>query len=406
LHTELSVHRAVTELVYDFSKRRCPPNRSLTKSVPRQKGAPVAQGTSIKVISYALDELLNGEIVLRGVVDPSSLSELKVAGYQREVLASKKVGKLMEAIAGAGVPDIVLGMRGQQYIERNGALYLHDPVFIIDGLQRKSAAERLMLLSPEVLMNKYSLAWPAQPHLGATIHFSTTDTSEREMFERVNVGQTRLSGNVHLRNLAVTNPAVDALFKLTNDKSFALYNVVSWDQAMNRSNLVTATTYVKVAAMLHSHAGPGRNSQVHEVAGGLMRIMDNVGKPAMVANVTEFFRILDQCFHFKRVSFNGSATFVKTNFLIQLAKILSDHSNFWQDNRLVVDTAFVKKLASFPMDDPEVMRLASAGGQGAEVLYLLMVKHIDSGKRTNRLKARRGYHDRYSPISQEEGAED
>jgi hypothetical protein len=346
---------------------------------------------SIKVVSYALDELPNGEIVLRGVIDPDSLAQLCVAKYQREILSPKKVDQLVDAMSSGSVPDIVLGMRGEQFFERNGALYLQDAVFIIDGLQRRTAAMKLMQLDPG-----------SRPHLGATIHFNTTEVIEREMFEKLNLGQTKLSSNVHLRNLAEKNPAIAALLKVTDDKGFALSGAISWDQNMTRGKLMTATTFTKTAAMLHSHAGPGRSSQVLDVANGLSKIMENVGRPAFVDNVKAFYAVLDQCFGVRRVTFVQGATFLKANFLTQLARVLSDHTNFWQGDRLVVEASLVKKIAAFPVDDPEIMRLAAGSGTTGDILYWQLVKHINSGKRTRRLVSRRQLHDR--PI--EDGAGD
>src|SRR3989344_301570 len=42
-------------------------------------------------------------IILRGVVDPESLKEIKVDKYQREVLSSAKIKALMVALASSGV---------------------------------------------------------------------------------------------------------------------------------------------------------------------------------------------------------------------------------------------------------------------------------------------------------------
>lgn len=335
---------------------------------------------SIKVLNAALDETPNGEIILRGVVDCGSLRHLGVDHYQREALDNAKVRALQAAISdGGGVPDIVLGMRGERYLTREGMYYLQDEVYVVDGLQRMTAAIRVMQGNPE-----------ARPHLGATIHFDTTPESEQEMFEKLNLGQTRLSPNVTLRNFRGKNNAVNALCRLTEDKNFVLFGLVSWDQNMKRGQLITANTFVKTAAMLHSHAGPGRSNNVSDLAGGLEKIIENVGRNNFIQNTRLFFEVIDSCFGIRRVTYKNGAAFIKSQFLSQVARVLSDHTNFWDGDKLVLDAATIKKLASFPIDDPEVMRLSSSSGTAGEMLYMLIVNHLNYGKRTKRLESRRG----------------
>ncbi len=335
---------------------------------------------SIKVLNAALDETPAGEIILRGVIDCASLRHLGVDHYQREALYNAKVKALQAAISdGGGVPDIVLGMRGERFITREGVYYLQDDVYVVDGLQRMTAAIRVMQASPG-----------ARPHLGATIHFNTNAVTEQEMFEKLNLGQTTLSPNVTLRNFRDRNGAIGSLYKLTEDKNFVLHDKVSWDQNMKRGQLITANTFVKVAAMLHSHAGPGRSNNVSDLAGGLEKIVENVGKNNFIQNSRLFFEVIDSCFGIRRVAYRNGASFLKSQFLFQLARVLSDHAVFWDGDKLVLDAATIKKLASFPVNDPEVMRLSASSGTAGEMLYMLIVNHLNYGKRTKRLEPRRG----------------
>lgn len=344
----------------------------------------MADRESVKVINAALDETPQGEIVLRGVIDPDSLGFLQVDDYQREILSKEKIRKLKKALMRSRVPDIDLGMRGQRCREVSGSFYLQDPVYIVDGLQRVSAAQEMLLdESCEVI-----------PHLGAVIHFGTNEEWERERFEDLNVGQTGLSGNVTLRNKRVTVPAMDALYKLSGSEAFVLTDKICWQQQMRRGNdLLTATTLVKVVGRLHGHAGPGSGSNVIELANGLQKIMDNVGRATFIQNIRLFFDVVDQAWGIRRVAYRQGAPFLKATFLITLAKVLSDHVNFWDGDKLVVDKSVVNKLAQFPVDDPELMRLASSSGMAADTLYWHFVKHINSGRRTRRLQLRRGMYD-------------
>ena len=53
--------------------------------------------TPIKVLSGALDELTEGQIVLRGVIDPASFRGLLKPDYQRETLRESTIEGLMKA---------------------------------------------------------------------------------------------------------------------------------------------------------------------------------------------------------------------------------------------------------------------------------------------------------------------
>src|SRR3989344_3325912 len=145
---------------------------------------------SIKVRHAALDEF-DGQIVLRGRIDPVSLGDLKVGPYQRELLPKSKIGDLKTAFKdpSGSVPDLDLGMRGGNFsidkkapTEHGEVLILHDPVFIIDGLQRTTAAKELLLEGCEA-------------RIGAMIHFGTTEEWEQKRFYTLNVARTRLSPN-------------------------------------------------------------------------------------------------------------------------------------------------------------------------------------------------------------------
>lgn len=352
---------------------------------------------SIKVVSgmLDLDHDENGEeiIILRGVLDPASLERLRIDDYQREQLAAPKIDRIKQGIRSRGTPDIVLGMRGESYLEREGVMYLQDPVYIIDGYQRVTAAMRLMGEVNGVM-----------PRIGMKLHFNTDYEFEKDLFDKLNLEQTRLSGNVTLRNRRTTNPAMEALYKLTSDKGFVMKDQICWGQNMRRGDLISAVTYVKVAAMLHSHAGPGRSTGVVELAEGLKKIMDNVGQKKLVENVRVYFEIVDRCWGIRRVHFRGGATYLKSGFLLQLARVYSDHAVFWKDDLLTVDTSVQRKLSQFPISDPEVMRLSSTGGMANELLYQLLVGHINSGRRTRRLVPRRTTRDR--PLMNDIAGED
>ena len=346
---------------------------------------------SVKVINAALDETPQGEIILRGVVAADSLKLLKVDDYQREVLSNKKVMELKEALRVGSVPAITLGMRGESFRERDGNWYLDDDVYIVDGLQRVTGGLQLLAEDSGV-----------EPHIGVEIHFGTTQQSEREMFSKLNISQSKLSSNVTLRNARHEYPVMNTLYRLTTEKAFVMNGRVCWNQSMKRDDLISAVTFIKVIAMLHSHAGPGRGNNTSEIPKGLEKIVDNVGRNIFADNVRTFFDIVDQCWGVQRVAYREGAAYMRSNFLMQLARVFSDHPIFWDEDRLCVNRSEIKKLSAFPTSDPEIARLASSSGSAAiELLYMVMVKHINSGKRTRRLVARRSAND--IPIEETDG---
>lgn len=336
---------------------------------------------SVKILNAAIDEIGAGSIILRGVIDPDSLSSLQVADYQREVLPSARIGELMRAMKkGSSVPDVVLGMRGGDYTRRGDVHHLHSPVFIIDGLQRVTAGRKMLEEAGEK---------DKRPHIGAMIHFDTTVASERELFRILNSVRTKLSPNVLIRNLRHNNPAIMLLYRACNeDGSFTLHERVSWDQRVHRTHIMTALALCKVAGAIHAHIGPGRSNHFEELARGLARIMEKVGPNIFRDNVKMFFAIVDECWGVRRVVFKDGAAHMRGNFLGALATLFSRHDIFWRGNRLFVEADLKKKIASFPVTDPSVKDLASAGGVAQNMLLQLMIDHVNRGKRGNRLVSR------------------
>lgn len=337
---------------------------------------------SIKITNAALEEGPNDTIRLRGVVDSSCLHLLKSAPYQREALPLAKLGDLIEVYkTGGSVPDIELGMRGQHYVTRGDDFYLQDDVFMIDGLQRVTAAIQAMQLGCEL-----------PPRIGARISFSTDEKWEREQFRILNQDRTKLSPSILIRNMKETNEAVAMLYNLCKDSSFVLNGRVCWQQGMNRTELVTALTFLKVAGRLHGFTGRGRSNNQAEVASALERSMKTVGRNIMRDNLKTFFDVVEQCWGIRRVTYKQGAAHLSTTFMSCLADLFSNHYDFWKgdnETRLFVSQDLIRKLALFPIvSDPGVSNLAGSGGKAMEMLYTLLFNHINSGKRTRRLKTR------------------
>jgi len=344
----------------------------------------MSKPTSIKVIHGALDETPQGEIILRGIIDANSLHLIEVDDYQREVLPLTTIADIMKALETGTVPDIELAMRGGRCLDREGSYYLHDGVYVVDGLQRVTAGLELL---------KKGLT----PRIGAVIHFNTTKEWEKERFRILNLFRTKLSPNIVVRNLKDENEAVDLLYRLSTDKNFVLGNRVSWKQRMQRDELVTAVTFLKVVARLHGHVVTGtKNSNLEQIADALVRLIEITGPNVFRDNVKAFFELVDQAWGVKRIAFKEGASYIRTNFLMCLASLLSDHYDFWgrgqgngtSEHRLFIEKTLANKFHLFPVSDPQVVNLAGSTGKSRDMLYMLMLQHVNSGKRTRRLKGR------------------
>lgn len=350
---------------------------------------------SIKVINGALDVIeIDGEeiMAIRGVIDPQSLQHIQTPDYQREILSPKKIAALKEALLNGRVPDIDLGMRGESVMEREGVFYLQDPVFVIDGLQRKTAAFEMVQ------------SGAGNPHIGALIHIGTTENWERKRFEDLNLGQTGLSNNVTLRNMAKSHDGAGVMLRVSQDRGFVLHRKITWGQQMARGDLITAITFYKVVGRLHSHAGPGKGG-VRDIAKGLDKIIKNVGKNNFMHNVRQFFALVDETFGVANVAYRNTAVQLKSSFLLALAGIVSDHESFWEGDKLEVPAHIKKKLATFPITDPHVGQLAGSAGKASFLLEQMLIEHINAGKRTRRLKKRSGLGDEEFDEFDEDGDE-
>lgn len=328
---------------------------------------------SVRVFNGALDER-GTDTVLRGVVSPDTFHLLQVAPYQREILPQATIAGLMHALQEGRVPDIVLGMRGsRQSDDGRGVIRLLDPVFVIDGLQRVTAARELLKRGT------------ATPHLGATILFDTTEESERDLFRRLNVERINLSTNVVLRNDRADVPVLDVLARLCEAPEFCLSGRVCWQQRMARNHLVTAVTFVKVVAMLHSRFGGPKESHLDRLVRGLQTVMEQRGQQFIRQNTQTLFDIVEECWGVRRIAYRDGAVYMRLAFLISLAELFTKFDVFWQGGTLQVERGYRRKLSTFPLDDPHIAKLAGSGLAPRALLFRLLLDHVNSGKRTRRL---------------------
>lgn len=281
-------------------------------------------------------------------------------------------------VAGSNPAGPTINYASKNSILIYGYFFLQDPVYIVDGLQRVSAALELMKQGDA-----------RKPRIGVSVHFGTNMTWERKRFDILNSKQKRLSPNVLLKNDRHDNPAIATLFTMTkSDNTFVLRDRVSWAQRMERKKLLTAMTLCRVAGALHAHVGPGRSRGRQALANGNNVIMERIGRNTYRDNIRVFFDFVDECWGVKRVTYKQGANWLKENFLLTLATFLSRHEAFWRGDRLFIEAPLAKKIASFEVADPYVAQLSAAGSTASSILYQLLVEHVNSGKRTKRLRPR------------------
>lgn len=330
---------------------------------------------SIRIKSAALDEE-DGDIILRGRIDPEHLPRLKVDTYQRERVKQAKIDTMVHAMeAGETLPDIELSMRGHRTREeKDGSFVLLDPTYITDGYQRTTAA---LLLKEK----------GGSPRLGATVHFGKDEAWERERFTRLNLGQTRLSANILIRNARETSKAIQALCALSEDATFPLARRVGWSQNRIRGQLLSAMTFARVAASLHAGIYGTRHALVQPLIEALNVVSSMIGR-TFVENVRIFWHAIDSCFGVRTITYVQGAPQIKQTFLLVMARLLAEHAEFWREHTLTFGPDILHKIKTFPMDDPQVVRLAGSGGKAADLLYDLLVEHVNKGRRSGRLHRR------------------
>lgn len=341
----------------------------------------------VHVFNAALDEVATtrgNQIVLRGVIHPQSLKLLRIAGYQREALPDSSLTSLWNALQNKeSLPDIELGMRGYSYDNKSGSddFFLRDPVYVIDGQQRRNAALRLLDVEPN-----------HDVRLGAMIHFNTGEDWERERFRILNSLRSKVSPNVLLRNARHDNVGVLTLYGLsTNDANFALFGRVCWKQKKTAGDLISSVTFAKTAVVLHSHRSGAMRGQLAELLPVLRRQAEFVGLGVWRQNLVTYADVIDQCYGVRSIQVSKLAIHMRSVFQLTLAKVLSDHLDFWrgdQSETLFVESELRRKLSTFPLHDQGVMALCASGTGATTMLYTLLVEHINSSKRTKRLTRR------------------
>jgi len=335
----------------------------------------------VRIINGALDDdpMSPGGIILVGRIDPSTFRFLKVDDNYQRSLSDRS--DIYEAIKSGTVPPTIdIGVRGQDFVSDGADYIIKSPAFIIDGWQRLGTAQRILEMIPDLPVRIFAM-----------VHFGTTEAWERERFDNLNKNVRKVSSDHHLRNMKDRNPAVLTLFGLChNSREFPLFKKVCWSQNMQRGELLKAMVLAKTCRVLHAHIGKMGTLSADGVAETLMHSASVLSLAAFRANIQTFFSIVNDCWPLSMIEYRHAAPQLKSTFLSELARMFSDHPMFWDERGHVLALCADdrRKLAKFPINDPRVVNLAGSGGKAKIMLYQLLVNHMDSGRRTNRMVKR------------------
>jgi hypothetical protein len=326
----------------------------------------------------------DNELVLFGELSAESLVNLQVDEYQREKRPRTQLSELIEAFRDpkATIPPIDLGVRGHTYKEEGDVYTITDPVYIIDGLQRVTAAMDVLTTSD-----------PVPPVVVyAMLHFGSTVDYERERFEILNSYRKPVNASKMLANARHQNEALQMLWGLThNTPKFALNNRIQWQQSKGENDLMAAVGLAKVMGAIHAqkfnvpYTGSWKN-----VASALGHLVDRqnggIGLQPVRENTITFFDSIHEAWGIRDVDTRANPPQLKLGFLVTLAKVFADYEEqFWEDNHLTVPPSVIRKLRGLNLMDPQIAGLAGSMNHGSrKLLFSVIVDHLDFRRRQHK----------------------
>jgi hypothetical protein len=318
-------------------------------------------------------------VVIRGELEPETLLGLQYDWYQRGKVNAKKIREMMDGIekSAENFPDLTIGMRGVAHDITNSEVILHDPTYIIDGLQRWTAS--VMLMEKGVL-----------PYMGCKVFLASDIDFELRMFRDLNSKRTSMSASVLLRNEKEYSRVAATLWGLARDPRFALCNRVAWDQQVDKTlngHLMRGVTLLDVVFILHSHVPTVtfQRGPVVKRLYALEKYIDAVGLQQVRENLTTFFDVVDEAWGIRNSQIKYNETFLTPGWLQTLAKLFSDHREFWRDTELSVSASLMRDLKRIRWTDQNLEMMARGNATAQEHLKSAFLDIINKGKSTGRL---------------------
>jgi hypothetical protein len=323
--------------------------------------------TEVRILQAGLEEDAQGEITVRGVLDPDCLKYLNMGWYQREGgFSDVHINEIIAAyFSAAKIADITIGMRGQRVKSDKDIYSLLDKCFVIDGGQRVYAAAMALRERPDLKI-----------HLGVKAYLGTTEETENEMFCKLGTTQVKIAPSILLRNKKKKSPAAALLLTISKDPDFALKDRITWGQRKTRHELVPGFTLARIAGALHAHQVAGLKSyRVYELLAALDDLVSKIGEDNVHTNVIKFFDVIDRCWSIRQLSGhrNEPKPQLRPLFMFCLAALFSRYGEFWDGTpraEFYCSDKFVRKLKSFTLNKYVAQSVRR------DVIYEILRKHL------------------------------
>jgi hypothetical protein len=313
----------------------------------------------IRITDAGLQELPDGRVVLRGVIDAPSLRRLKFPAYQKKTHSQAKLRRLAQAVMnGSRLPDIEVGLRGsQKYESRDTTYVLFDPCYVIDGEQRRTALLAVAARHPEVNCS-----------IGVVVNFDTTEKWERERFAALATDRTAVAPSVLLRNAAQDNRYAKMLYDLTmGDAGSILHKRVTWDQFQMQGELIRASALYRITMLLHAWMVAPRSTKPHHMIAGIEEIAVQLGPQVMLQNVVTFFELVDHYWGWRAVQKRDGGAQLSTTFLLAMAELMARLKIFW-NGAMLDDGPGVRRLKSRLEITSKVRELLSPNSDARHII--------------------------------------
>jgi hypothetical protein len=195
-----------------------------------------------------------------------------------------------------------------------------------------------------------------------------------------------MSGNVILRNEKETSRVAGTLYGLSNTAKFAACGRVCWDQVSTRGSggdLTTGTIMLTLLIELHRHIiGPVSCTYVIDRLACADQRIDKVGLQRGRDNLSDFFDFVDAAWGIRTPGLTkGKAPYLQKQWLTVIAKILSDHTEFWRNNNeLFVPLPLIREFQKVDPFDKAFGHLLNGTKSELELLYAMIIKILNKGK--------------------------
>lgn len=326
----------------------------------KKKGRTEA-GAPVRFFNAIVQDTPNKKSI-HGTLDLSTITELRIGTYQRELLLKRMNGYAKDYKDGAVVDELTLGMRGDRYeVNGDGSVTCYDPVFVIDGQQRAGGGIAAMIADET-----------CEPFLTARIFIGTDSAWEQNQFKIRNRKREPVSANVHIRNLREEgNRFALLLYDLSFDPAFALCNRVTWNNGAKRGEVISAIGVLKVCSELFSRFAVGLINTKHEVmADKLNAVALKLGFDVTRNIIIDYWDVIDRTRGIRNIGFDGPYTQAKQPFNRGVAQCFAQHREFWKGNVLKVPRIYRERIININFDDPVIAPLIHGAIAGPNIFAL------------------------------------